>query len=155
MPLETVTGAIVAILKAEFHILSGAFDPPPDSLDTPQLPATYVLTGQATDTEAGDDLRSEVRTYRVQFAWMAKGSATPKLRESRIRPYIRAAKEILAAYPTLRHPSMPEGTAPLGILSCFVRGDSGIVVLPEWNSRFVGFEVRVEVTELVRRRYKD
>jgi len=40
-----------------------------------------------------------------------------------------------------------------GIERTLVLGDSGIVILPEWDGKFIGFEVRLQVAEVIARTY--
>ena len=138
MSIESISFAIEFILDEELPELVKCWPVPPDQIDTVLLPASYVLTGAGNRT-SGDSVSSETRTYRVQFPILAKGAVTPMLRETRCRPLLLRALAVLDAFPTLRHKNMLGDQHPIGIQSAFVRGDSGIVVLPEYGGRFVGF----------------
>lgn len=140
--IETVPPAIAAIAETVDGIES-AKDPPPEAMETAALPCVYTLTGEAEDfpPDSPEDVYWETRVYRVQCAVLPKNQATPQTRELRIRPLIRALKAALVSHPSLgevRYVSRAK-----------VRGDSGPAILPEWDSKYLGFEIRVEVTSAV------
>lgn len=150
MTIETVAAQLVAIVKEYNEEMTLNFktfiDPPPDMLDGVHLPACYVLTSGANDQTDNDDFYLETRVYRLQCPIVTKGDATARVRESRIRPLIRKIKELFSGYQSLNLPS---------VRSVRVLGDSGIVMIPEYGAKFVGFEVRIEVTEIVTRKWRD
>jgi hypothetical protein len=155
MSTETVPAAIVTIANAmpaltidgESRKVRG-INPLPATWPTAHFPGLYVLTGAATDDEesAGDDQVRETRLYRLQVPFMAAGGGTPDERETRGRPLLTAVKAWFRKYPHL-------GTAH--VESARVLGDSGIVILPEYDGANIGFEIRLQVTELVDREYAD
>lgn len=147
MSIETVPPAIVVIGEGVSGILT-AKDPPPAQIDTAQLPCLFVFTGEAScDWELlGDpDVGVESRTYRVQVAVVPRNQATPETRETRCRPLIGAVRDALASRPSLG--------GVTGVLNSVVTGDSGVAILPEYEAKFIGFEVRLEVTEIIARTY--
>jgi hypothetical protein len=157
MSIATVCAAIKAILDGQTVTVGSetytirAFDPPPAKLDTADLPACYAFTGTASNdwpNAMSDDYR-EARLYRVQCAVLPEGQATPELREARVRPMIVWLRDRLASYPILR----TSDASVLHVERTLVMGDSGIAILPEWDGKFIGFEVRLQVTELVTRTY--
>lgn len=118
------------------------FDPPPPNLESGALPALYVFTGSATHNDAalGPNLVQVTRTLRVQVAVIPTGAGDPKTRESACRPLLDA---VMAAY--WKHPHLNQTAR---VRSARVVSDSGVVLLPEWGMRFIGFEVRVEVVTI-------
>lgn len=147
MSIVTVCQAIQTIINADLASYMRAFDPPPASLDTAKLPAAWTFTGEAADDwlTLGSDGDRETRLYRVQVAVLPEGQANPELREARIRPLIGYLRDCLAAHPSLG------GTQY--VQSATVLGDSGIALLPEYGAKFVGFELRLQVIEYLRRTY--
>lgn len=155
MTIFTVAAAIAAIAQAlppvvistnvslSFH----ASDPLPPKIDTAEMPLVYTLTGAATDSsDAGEDFDRETRLYLVQCAVLKVGQGTPDERETRGRPLLIALKDALKAAPHL-------GTA--FVEQARVLGDSGIVVLNEYDGLNIGFQISVSVIERVPRLYAD
>lgn len=157
MTIATVCAALKTILDAQSVAVGSetytvrAFDPPPAKLDTADLPACYAFTGAGTDDwqSGGSDADRETRLYRVQCAVLPEGQATPELREGRCRPLIVWLRDRLASYPLLA----TDAAGVAGIERTLVLGDSGIVILPEWDGKFIGFEVRLQVAEVIARTY--
>ncbi len=115
------------------------FDLAPENLDTAQLPAAYSLLGSATYDEAedGEKWDTVTRVYRVQVPVLPTGQATPNLRESLCQPLLESVVNKLSGYPTLGNTAWVEKSK--------IISDSGIVVLPEFGAKFVGFEIRLQV----------
>lgn len=131
MTIADICAAIAEIGGEVAGILSAA-DPPPQKLDTAQMPAVYVLTG-AAEYVFPENLDEERRQFRVRVAVAPLGQADPPLLEARIRTMIPLVKAAFVAEPTLGR----------SVLLCTVLGDSGVILLPEYNA--VGFELRLEV----------
>lgn len=155
MPIDTTPAAIVAVANLMPAVTVGAvsykirgIDPLPPIWDTAHLPGLYVLTGAATDDEAsaGGDFVRETRIYRVQVPYLPNGQGSPLERETRGRPLLKAVKDWFRRYPHL-------GTAD--VERAKVLGDSGIVELPEYDRQNIGFEIRLQVVELIGRAYAD
>lgn len=150
MSIDLVAGAIAAVLDG-LTVTSGstsytlhASDPAPAKLDTAQLPAAWVLTGQSLDTWDAD-YGYEARQYQVQVAVLPTGQSTVEERERRCRPWIAKVRDTLAGVPTLN------GT--LAVRKQIVLGDTGIIPLPEYGGVFIGFVLRVQVEETLDRIY--
>ena len=146
MTITTVCAAIASIGQSITGI-TGAFDPPPPSIETAELPALYVLTSQAVDdTEIlGDNFVLETRQYRVQVAVSMREQSTPEQIEGKTRTILSAVKLAFHSRPSLGGISTVQGAR--------VTGDSGIVNLTEYNGAFIGFEVRLEVQEYIPRTF--
>jgi hypothetical protein len=144
--LVTIVGGMSVNIGATEHYTLKGFNPPPPKIDTAELPAVYAVTGSATDDEdsAGDDQVRETRTYAVRVPVMPEGQGTAQEREKRCRPILQAVKAKLRQYPHL-------GVA--GVERARVIGDSGITLLPDWDGAFIGFEVRLQVVELIARTF--
>lgn len=149
MSIDLVCGALVALLDG-LAVTSGstaytlrASDPPPDKLDTAQLPAAWVFTGPAVDEWSGHTLGQVTRQYAVQVAVLPVGQSTPGQREQRTRPFVEAVRARLAANPQL-------GGGVPWLLRASITGDSGLVLLPEFGGNYIGFELRLETLEAVR-----
>lgn len=140
--LETVPPAIAVIARTVEGIAT-AKDPPPEAMETAILPCVYTLTGEAEDfpPDSPEDVYWETRTYRVQCAVLPRNQATPQTRELRIRPLIRLLKSALVSRPSLGNVRY--------VTRARVRGDSGPAILPEWDGKYLGFEIRIEVTSVV------
>jgi hypothetical protein len=137
--LKTIfTGQTVTIGTDVFTL--HPFNPAPPKLDTAQLPAQFTFTGSAAYdfSTPGRERVRETRIYRVQFAVITVAEATPELREARVGPWLNLARERLTAYPTLNRLRFVESARPLR--------DTGIVILPEYQQQYIGFEIQVSVT---------
>ena len=148
MSIDLVCGAIAALLDG-LAVTSGstaytlrASDPPPAKVDTAQLPAAWVFTGQSTDDWGAHEIGLVTRQYAVQVALLPVGQSTPEEREKRCRPFIEAVRAQLAAHPSLG------GQVPW-LERARVTGDSGIILLPEYGGVYIGFEMRLEALEAV------
>lgn len=155
MSAATVPAALAGILAAMPALVIGAHSykvkpnaTPPAGLETAQLPGQYTLTGPATDDDAsgGDDQVRETRNYIVRVPVLPVGQGTAVERETRVTPILIAVKDWLRRYPHL-------GTTYVEQVR--VVGDSGVVTLPDFDEAFIGFDIRVSVTELVPRTYAD
>lgn len=151
MSIELVCAAIKTVVDGLSPVAAGAtetydlkgFNPPPAKADTAQLPGVWTFTGPATYIDGADWLTEE-RTYLVQCAVLPVGQGTPAEREQRCRPLLVALRAALIAHPHL-------GVA--FVQRTRLLGDSGITVLPEYDGAFIGFELRLGVTEIVARSY--
>lgn len=127
------------------------FDLAPEKLDSSELPALYPLTSQASYNESikGEFFEEATRVYRVQVPVIPLGLANPQDRESMCQPLIEAVVRTFQGYPTL-------GNCPyVRANGVSVLSDSGIVVLPEWGAKYVGFEVRLQVIYDYPREFSD
>ena len=120
-----------------------AIDPPPANLNSDQLPALYAFTGQASYNESalGPRMVEVTREIRVQVAVVPTGQGDPNTREKDIRPLIDATVAAFQQHPALKK--------LVRVRKASVLSDSGIVLLPEWGMKYIGFELRlrVETTE--------
>lgn len=132
--------AVIRELTGDFAEAS-VFALAPEKLDTAELPALYALTGQATYNESimGELYEEVTRVYRVQVPVMAIGQANPQDRESLCQPLIEKVVTKFQSYPTLNNCPFVRANG-VRVLS-----DSGVVVLPEWGAKYVGFEVRLQI----------
>lgn len=137
--LSSICAGIVAIGGAASGITK-AIDPPPAELNTADLPALWVFTGPAqilpNSPLAGYEYRR--RTFRVQAAVLPTGQGSPATRETLCRPLLVAVSNALSNNPHLGGVDWVQDSK--------VASDSGIVILPEWGGKYIGFEVRLEVT---------
>lgn len=149
MTVATVCAAIASIGTANKATLgiAAAEDPPPATIDTAKMPLLYTFTGPARYTEGMDDFVIEQRDYRIQVAVLPLGEASPYLREARVRPILVATRDLYFSYPTLDQVARVQAATP--------QGDSGVVILPEWGQKYIGFELRLQVIEYVPRTYAD
>jgi hypothetical protein len=126
---------------------NGVYDPPPVNLQTANLPALFVWTGTATHDEdnLGESLVETTRRFYAQVAVIPTGQGDPNTRETLIRPLIEAA---LAAY--RKHPKLYglEWVARVKVGS-----DSGVIILPEYGGKFIGFEISLDVVYITPRTY--
>lgn len=118
-------------------------DPPPPNWDTAALPGHYILTGGADDESMGGDgeVTQETRVLRIQIPVVPVGQATAHERETRSRAMLDTIKQ--------RYRVVCRTARIAGVRSMRVMGDSGVVVLPEYDSQFVGFEIRLEVKIII------
>jgi hypothetical protein len=135
--IQAIGAAVSGITKA--------FDVPPAGLDTAELPALYAFTGPMTPEEEDSSFVTETRIYRVQVAVLPTGQGDPNTREALCRPLIEAT---VAAYRS--HYGLG-GVA--GVQTARVVSDTGVVLLPEWGGKFIGFEIRLAVTTIRDREY--
>jgi hypothetical protein len=144
--LNLISAELVKIGKSVTGIVS-AIDPPPANPDSAKLPLLYVFSGSAQNDEArlGENFVETKRVFRVQVAILPTGQGDPNTREIKCRPILDAVVLKYQAYFTLADLDFVER---IKVLS-----DSGIVVLPEFGYKFIGFEVPVEVTYFVPRNF--
>ena len=137
----------IATICSSVTGMTSTFGTAPVKIDSGQLPAQYTFTGQSVvrqgSSSMGSDFLYSVRTYRIQVAVVPIGQATPDVRESRCQPLIDAVFYELSRFPSLGNLA--------GVQKSQVLGDSGIVVLPEWGAKFIGFELRFEVEYIMAR----
>jgi hypothetical protein len=129
--ISTVGGGVTGITKA--------FDPAPANIDTQYLPALFAFTGPSTqdDETLGDELVITRRIFRVQVAVIPTGQGDPNTREVKCRPLLENTLKRFRSYQQLGKTAFVHLSRPLS--------DTGIVVLPEWGGKFIGFEIRLEV----------
>lgn len=131
----------VAVGASETYAVHGHNPPPPDAPDTAGLPAVWAYTGQATYSEGGGaDWLTEERTYALQCAVLPVGQGTAEEREKRCRPLLAALRAAVIRYSWLAVPYVQRVR---------LLGDSGVVILPEFDGANYGFELRVGVTMLI------
>lgn len=136
--------AIANILSAVAS-LKTTYATAPVNLSTAQLPALYVFTGATVDEyDVESNWVDVTRDYRVQVAVLPVSLGNPAKREEVCRPIIEAIKKELRKYPSL---------ATAGVQTSRVLGDSGIVILPEWGYKYIGFEVTLRVSYYIAREY--
>jgi hypothetical protein len=148
----TITTSIAGGIQTVGRGIAGiktAFALAPTNIDSSQLPALYSFTSSSTiDTETlGDGVPLVRRTMRVQVAVIPIAEGDPTQREAKCRPLIDEAIDQFLAYPQLGGVAGVQLAEPVS--------DSGIVVLPEWGSKFIGFEIRLEVNYVLSRTYKE
>jgi hypothetical protein len=134
MSIADTCAGIVAI-GATVSGIFNASDPPPEKLDSAEMPALYVFTGPATYDTSTYGFHRETRQYRVRVAVAPEGQATPPVIEARVRTLLPLVSAALIAAPTLNGKAW----------QATVLGDSGVILLPEYSA--VGFELRVEVLD--------
>lgn len=143
--IQTVTAAIKTIGEGATGIVA-AFNPPPVSLNTADLPALYTFTGNARHSdELGPNKVVVMRVYRVQVAVIPIGQGDPNTRELLCQPLLDQVIEQYRKYPHL------DKTAR--VRASRIVSDSGIVLLPEWGGKYIGFEIRLEVYTIEPRTY--
>ncbi len=123
------------------------FDPPPPNLETSSLPAMFTWTGTGTHSESalGEDFIETTRRFYVQVAVISTGQGNPATRETLARPLIEATLAALRKHPRL---------AGLDWIERAVIGsDSGVIILPEYGGKYIGFEVPVDITYITPRVY--
>lgn len=135
----------VAVGETESYTFRAFDPPPPDAPDTADLPAVWVFTRQATyaDSDHGTSL-TETRQYVLQCAVMPVGQGAPLERELRCRPLLEALRAAVIAHSTYGVPYVRKTT---------LTGDSGIVVLPDFNGANIGFELRLAVMSELPRQF--
>lgn len=117
--------------------ITTAWSTPPAGLETAELPALYAFTGAMAPDEEDSSSVTETRTFRVQVAVLPTGQGDPNTREALCRPLLEAVNAAFREHFGLG------GVA--GVQVVRVVSDSGIVLLPEWGGKFIGFEVRLAV----------
>lgn len=127
------------LVDANPQVLVTSFSTAPEKLDTGEIPALYSLTSSATRTnQFGEREEYLTRVYRVQVAVVPTGQATPTEREKLCRDLLEKVRKQFNRFPRLNDCN--------GVFTAKVIGDSGVVILPEFGMKFVGFEIRLQVT---------
>lgn len=124
-----------------------ALDPPPPNPTTARLPLLYILNGSAQYNDTIADQVGTRRVFRVQVAVLPTGQGDPNTREKTCRPVLEAVVQKYQTYYRLHDLDFVER---LRVVS-----DSGIVVLPEYGYKFIGFEIQIEVTYFAVRPFAD
>lgn len=139
--IENVCSAIRTVASSAPGITT-AYDPPPGSIPSADLPALYVFTGGGTHSESslGPNVMLVKRVYRVQVAVLPIGQGKPSTRETSIRPLLDNTIAHFRKHPTLGKTAR--------VRAARVASDSGIVILPEWSGIYIGFEIRLEVATI-------
>lgn len=141
--MTDVVSDVCANLAAEGRQIEGmnaegVFDPPRANLETAHLPALYTLTGNATHTgELGEMDAYTSRRFNIQVAVIPTGQGDPNTREAQCRPLLEQ---------TLKHYRAYALTARIDWVSEIkIVSDSGIVILPEYGGKFIGFQISLDV----------
>jgi hypothetical protein len=158
MPIIADAEAIVQIAHGTQLVIDNqtytlkAVYPPPPKIDRAELPCLYALTGSAQDDadQEGDDAAVELRTYRLQLAVLFKDTANAYTRETFVPPWIDEIKRIFRGRPGLR---VTVNESTLGVMNTRVMGDSGPVILPEYDGQFIGAEIVVQVVRHIERTF--
>lgn len=145
--LKTICNGVTGVTTDGVSLVVKSYDPPPASMDSVKLPASYVFTGAAEfDTQSyGPEEVAITREYEVHCAVLAENAATPELREKHCRPLLEALRTKLLQYPNLGSVATVQMMTPLS--------DSGVIVLPEYGGLYVGFIVTINTLEIVARTY--
>ena len=145
--LKTICNGVTGVTTDGVSLVVKSYDPPPASMDSVKLPASYVFTGAAEfDTLAyGPEEVAITREYEVHCAVLAENAATPELREKHCRPLLEALRTKLLQYPNLGSVATVQMMTPLS--------DSGVIALPEYGGLYVGFIVTINTLEIVARTY--
>jgi len=121
----------------------GVFDLPPANLNTGDLPAVFTWAGPGQHSPLGEMVDITARRFYVQVAVIPISQGDPNTRERLVRPLMEAA---LAAY--RGHPRL---TNLDWVRVALVGSDSGVIILPEYGGKFVGFEISLDVTYITPR----
>lgn len=144
MSISTTCAAIAETGKAIPGIKT-VFSRPPVKLDTFQLPALIALHGAAIypDSVLQGDLITEQREYRAQVVVSPEGQGNIET--------IEAAAETLLSAAAAHYMARPN----LGIdwVISQVTGDSGVTELVSFDGLYIGFEIRLTVSETRVRTY--
>ncbi len=149
--ISEITNGTAATVDTVTYTING-IDPPPSQLATAKLPCAYTLSGEAQydTTSYGADNLLETRQYRVQCVIEASEQMYREKREKVTRALIVALRDKLAGYPNLR--TVSGSTA--GVLNAVPTGDSGPIAIQDTpNQEYVGFELTLQVSELISRTY--
>ena len=137
-----INKGLIDIAKTAAGVTAG-FYPPPPQLDTVSLPAVFAFTGSGSYKLDETEIFQVTRIFRVQVACLPTGQGNPKDREEQIPPLIVNVAHALNAKQYTHHLDFVEEIR--------VVNDSGLVILPEWGAKFIGFELQVEVKYFERR----
>jgi hypothetical protein len=147
MPIDTVKTRLAA-LAAEITGITTAFRHIPPAIDTADLPCQIVFTGRSRDDETqGNEFTVETREYRLVFPVLPHGQGARTEAEAIADVLIPQVKEFYRARKDL------VGLA--WVQTSRVLGDSGVIQIREWDGKFLGFEVILEVTEYVKKTFVD
>jgi hypothetical protein len=146
MSIVTIPAAIVAVAALSTQVQK-AEDPPPPQIASADVPFVYVRAGPARHelVREGEDYRRVEREYYVRCATTAKATGTPSQRETIGRAVLADLIATLVKYPKLN--------ATVGVVRADVERDTGIVELPDFDNKWVGFEIRMRVVEQLARTY--
>jgi hypothetical protein len=144
--IKTATNGLTAVTAETVPttLTLTAYDPPPAAMPNAGFPLVYVLTGAARDSTEDADNDVEQRDYEVCCAVGYASQIKADIREYYSRALIPALKMCLMKY---------EGLGVPGVLGVKVTGDSGVIILPEYNGLHTGFIVHLTITELIARTY--
>ena len=144
MNISNVCAAIAETGKTIPGITS-VFARSPVKVDTYSLPCLVALSGPATypDASAEGSFITEQREFRVQIVVSSEGQGSIET--------IEAQTEILLQAATARFLSAP--TLGIPFVICQVVGDTGVIELIGFNAGYIGFELRLMVTETRIRSY--
>ena len=141
--------AKIALIGKEISGINtnGVFDPPPANLTTADLPAVFVWTGAGSHDEnvMGENFVNTTRLFYFQVAVIPLGQGDPNTRETLIRPLLEAALATLRKYPKLKGLEWIERMT--------VNTDSGVIILPEYGGKFIGFEIQLGVKYIAPRSF--
>ena len=149
--MSTIIEEVCAGIKTVGALAPGivtAFNPPPVAVETAHMPALYAFLGSASHNETayGPNRVLTTRIYRVQVAVIPTGQGNPATRETQIRPLLQTTIEHYRKFPLLNRTAY--------VRNARVLSDSGIVILPEWGGKFIGFEIRLQVESIELRAYQ-
>lgn len=152
--IDPICQAIADIATAMAPIVIGGvsysmqgFAIQPPKMDTATVPALYPLTGPATNdwVSGGSDSDVETRQFQLHVPVLAKGLGVPGEPEQRCRPIIAAVRDTFASYPSLNGCD--------GVKQATVMGDSGVILLPDYEGTWMGFITRLQVSLFLRRTF--
>lgn len=117
----------------------GVFNPPPANLQSADLPALFTWTGSASHGDGlGEHFVETTRRFYVQVAVISTGQGDPNTREALARPLMEAT---LAQFRKYTRFSSIDWVERVKVVS-----DSGIIILPEYGGKYIGFEIALDVT---------
>jgi len=131
-----INQGLIAIASGVSGIRQG-FYPPPPTLDTASLPAVFAFTGNNTYDLSEMGVIQMTRIFRVQVACIPTGQGNPRDREEMVPPLI---SNVASAINLKQYSHGLDFVETIRVVT-----DSGIVILPEWGAKFIGFELQVEV----------
>lgn len=139
--LSAICAKIATIGRAIEGInVQGVYDPPPANLQSADLPAMFTWTGVANHNVSalGEGFIETTRRFYVQVAVLPIGQGDPNTRETLVRPLIAAALIQFAKYPHFRDVNF--------VQKCVIVSDSGVIILPEYGGKYIGFEIALDIT---------
>jgi hypothetical protein len=140
--IGTIGAGLISIILTIADIKTAQFPAPPN-LDTASLPGAYILTGSNTYDLDAVEVTNMTRIFRVQVACLPTASGNPYERELIVPPLIEKTATAINAK------RYNHGLAFVETIR--VVTDSGIVILPEFGAKFIGFELQVEAKYFERR----